>query len=54
MTMYDVYKLSKTLVALADGEPVSNYKGSISKAREFKENYEKVNDKYIRSNKYAD
>lgn len=54
MTMYDVYKLSKALVALADGEPVKNYKGSIGKAREFKERYEETNDKYIRSNKYAD
>lgn len=54
MTMFDVYKLSKALIAIADGVPASNFKGSISKAREFKENYEKVNDKYIRSNKYAD
>lgn len=52
MTMYDIYKLSKTLVALADGEPVKNYKGTVSKARDFIERYELTNDKYIRSNKY--
>lgn len=54
MTMFDVYKLSKALVALADGVPAKNFKGSITKAREFIRHYEQTNDKYIRSNKYAD
>ena len=48
MTMNDVYKLCKALVALADGEPVKNYKGSVSKAREFKEQYEAMNSNLAR------
>lgn len=48
MTLNDVYKISKALIAVVDGDDVKPFKGTIGNAREFIERYEAMNKKKVK------